>query len=132
MSMLIHYIMEDLGVSYKIVSNGRLAFDKWKLLSPKIVLMDISMPEWNGYEATKAIRDLEAKENRPRTPIIAVTAHALKRDKENCLAHDMDDYLAKPLDVGSLRDVLRKWANLKNLPQLLVAWVNFHDILSLI
>ena len=119
--MLIQYIMEDLGVSYKIVSNGRLAFDKWKLLSPKIVLMDISMPEWNGYEATKAIRDLEAKENRPRTPIIAVTAHALKSDKEKCLAHDMDDYLAKPLDVGSLRDVLKKWANLKNLPQLLVA-----------
>ena len=79
------------------------------------------MPEWNGYEATKAIRDLEAKENRPRTPIIAVTAHALTSDKENCLAHDMDDYLAKPLDVGSLRDVLRKWADLKNLPQLLVA-----------
>ena len=111
--MLIQYIMEDLGVSYKIVPNGRLAFDKWKLLSPKIVLMDISMPEWNGYEATQAIRACEAKDNRPRTPIIAVTAHAMARDEKSCLDNDMDGYLSKPLAIGKLRDMIAKWTDLK-------------------
>ena len=105
--------MEDLGVSYKIVPNGRLAFDKWKLLSPKIVLMDISMPEWNGYEATQAIRACEAKDNRPRTPIIAVTAHAMARDEKSCLDNDMDGYLSKPLAIGKLRDMIAKWTDLK-------------------
>ena len=57
--MYIKYALEDLGVSFKIVPNGRAAVDKWKLLSPKLILMDISKPELNGYEATAAIRDIE-------------------------------------------------------------------------
>ena len=81
--MFIRYIMEDMGLSFKIVPSGRLAVDKWKLLNPKIILMDISMPDWNGYEATKAIRALEVTLKRPRTPIIAVTAHALKGDRQD-------------------------------------------------
>ena len=110
--MFIKYIMEDMGVAYKVVANGRLAFDKWKLLSPKMVLMDISMPEWNGYEATKAIRDCEAKENRPRTPIIAVTAHALTSDKQKCLDNDMDDYISKPISVAKLKTLIAKWTDI--------------------
>ena len=108
--------MEDMGLSFKIVPTGRLAVDKWKLLNPKIILMDISMPDWNGYEATKVIRDLETQLNRPRTPIIAVTAHALKGDKQDCLDNDMDDYISKPIAIDGLKDMLAKWANINDLP----------------
>ena len=107
--MYIKYALEDLGVSFKIVPDGRIAVDKWKLLSPKLILMDISMPEMNGYEATEAIRALEEKRQLPRTPIIAVTAHSLKGDEQKCLEHDMDDYLSKPLAIASLKTCLETW-----------------------
>lgn len=103
------YVMEELKLSYKIVPNGKIAVDKWKLLSPKIILMDISMPEMNGYEATAAIRKLETQAGRLRTPIIAVTAHSLKGDKETCLKNDMDGYLSKPIAIAGLTDCLQKW-----------------------
>ncbi len=105
----IRYIMEDMGLTYKIVPNGRIAVDKWKLLSPKVVLMDISMPDMNGYEATKAIRKLEEKTGAPRTPIIAVTAHTLKGDSDHCFENDMDDYISKPLAISTLTQKLEKW-----------------------
>ena len=116
--MFIKYIMEDMGVSFKIVPSGRLAVDKWKLLSPRIIFMDISMPDWNGYEATKAIREWEAKLNLPRTPIVAVTAHALKGDRQDCLDNDMDDYLSKPLTISGIEDMLDKWTDMTNLSAL--------------
>ncbi|MEP6343075.1 MAG: response regulator [Maricaulaceae bacterium] len=112
--MLIKYIMEELGVSFKIVENGRLAVDKWKLLSPKIILMDVSMPELNGHEATLAIRELEAKLNRPHTPIVAVTAHALKGDKQACLDHGMDDYLSKPIAISKVTEMMDRWTNIND------------------
>ena len=115
--MFIKYIMEDMGVSFKIVPSGRLAVDKWKLLSPKIILMDISMPDWNGYEATKAIREWEVKLNRSRTPIVAVTAHALKGDRQACLDSGMDDYLSKPIIISKVRDVIEKWTNITSLTE---------------
>lgn len=105
----IKYIMEDLGLIYKIVPNGREAVDKWEKLSPKAILMDISMPELNGYEATKAIREIEKNTQAERTPIIAVTAHSLKGDREQCLENDMDDYLSKPIAISGLIEKLQKW-----------------------
>ena len=107
--MYARYVVEELGLSYKIVPNGASAVEKWKLFKPKLILMDISMPELNGYEATTAIRHFESALNRPRTPIIAVTAHSLKGVKEKCLQHDMDGYLSKPLAISSLKDCLHKW-----------------------
>ena len=102
-------LLDELGVSFKIVSNGRLALDKWKSDRPKLILMDISMPEMNGYEATQAIRALEQKTGQTPTPIIAVTAHTLKGDEERCLEAGMDDYLSKPLSIQRLTDTLIKW-----------------------
>lgn len=105
----IKYIMEDLGLVFKIVPNGREAVEKWKKLSPKVILMDISMPNMNGYEATKAIRDIEKETQSKRTPIIAVTAHSLKGDREQCFENDMDDYLSKPVAISGLVEKLQKW-----------------------
>jgi len=107
--MYARYIMEALNLRFKIVPNGRIAVDKWKLLSPRIILMDISMPEMNGYEATRKIRALEKQSGRPATPIIAVTAHALSKDKEKCLENGMDGYLAKPMAIEGLKACLKEW-----------------------
>ena len=107
--LYVSYVMDELSLKYKVVPNGKIAIDKWKLLSPKIILMDISMPELNGYEATAEIRKLEAKLGRPHTPIIAVTAHALKGDKELCLQNGMDDYLSKPISQKRIIYCLQNW-----------------------
>ena len=107
--LYVSYMMDELNLKYKVVPNGKAAIDKWKLLSPKIILMDISMPELNGYEATAEIRKLEAKLGRSHTPIIAVTAHALKGDKEVCLQNGMDGYLSKPISQNNIIHCLQDW-----------------------
>ena len=103
------YVMEDLGLRYKIVPNGKVAIDAWQRLSPRIILMDISMPEMNGYEATDAIRVIEKNDNLERTPIIAATAHAMTGDDKTCLEKGMDDYISKPLSIVKLKECLTKW-----------------------
>ena len=105
----IKYIMEELGLSFKIVPTGRAAVDYWRSENPSIILMDVSMPEMNGYEATQAIRDDEIKFDKPRTPIIAVTAHSLSGDEERCLQAGMDDYLSKPVSIVGLQSKIAQW-----------------------
>jgi len=101
-------ILDGLGVSYRIASNGRLAVELCKTLKPKVILMDVSMPEMNGLEATRAIREAELPTGQ-RIPIIGVTAHALKGDKERCLEAGMDDYLSKPVSPNKLQLKLETW-----------------------
>jgi signal transduction histidine kinase/DNA-binding response OmpR family regulator len=111
-------LMEEMGIVVETAENGRIAMDI-VTGSPRgyydAVLMDIQMPVMDGYEATRKIREFEEKQDatseqpETRTPIIALTAHALKGEKEKCLAGDMDDYLAKPLDEKDLHRVLFKW-----------------------
>jgi len=112
----IKYLLDELGLSFKIVSNGRHAVDKWKSENPKVILMDISMPEMNGYEATQAIRDLEQQSGKTPTPIIAVTAHTLTGDEDRCIAAGMDDYLSKPLSINGLTEALIKWNIIEKTP----------------
>ena len=94
-------ILNGLGLTYRIVGNGRTAVEMHRALRPKLILMDVSMPEINGFEATIAIRQAEAASGR-HTPIIGVTAHALKGDREKCLESGMDDYLHKPISPDRL------------------------------
>ena len=103
------YLMEQLGVSFKIVPNGRAAVDYWRSERPSIILMDISMPEMNGYEATKAIRSAEKTRGLPHTPIVALTAHTLKGDEEKCLEAGMDDFASKPISIVGLKSKIAKW-----------------------
>ena len=104
--LYIDYVLEDLGLNYKIVNNGAKAVESFTRLKPKLVLMDISMPIMNGYEATQRIRQIEKKTKHAPTPIVALTAHALAGDKEKCLNAGMDNYLSKPLSLTALKRIL--------------------------
>jgi PAS domain S-box-containing protein len=90
-----------------VASNGKLAVEKALGNTFDVVLMDVQMPEMDGLEACAAIRLAEQATGR-RTPIVAMTAHAMKGDREMCIAAGMDDYLTKPIDSAALRRVLRK------------------------
>ncbi|WP_315924765.1 response regulator [Mesorhizobium sp. SP-1A] len=101
-------ILSGLGLSYRIAANGRTAVEMYRALAPRLILMDVSMPEMNGYEATRAIRAIE-EAGGARTPIIGVTAHALKGDRDKCIEAGMDDYLAKPISPDRLSAKIATW-----------------------
>ncbi len=101
-------ILNGLGLSYKIAGNGPTAVEMWRSLQPRLVLMDVSMPEMNGYEAAAAIRQAEAATG-AHIPIIGVTAHALKGDREKCIEAGMDDYLPKPVSPDRLGAKIGAW-----------------------
>ncbi|MGD0908735.1 MAG: response regulator, partial [Candidatus Acidiferrales bacterium] len=103
-------LLEKRGHRISLAANGREAFDAVQNHGFDLVLMDIQMPEMDGFEATAAIRDWE-KQNGKRVPIIALTAHAMKGDKERCLAEGMDGYLSKPIDANELDALLEKYAS---------------------
>jgi len=102
-------ILEETGLNFKIVENGRLALATYKVQKPRLILMDVSMPEMNGKEATIAIRKHERERNSKRTPIVGVTAHALKGDMEECIDAGMDDYLSKPVSPNKLSLKIDQW-----------------------
>jgi signal transduction histidine kinase/DNA-binding response OmpR family regulator len=101
-------ILDGLGLSYKIAANGRTAVEMYRSFKPRLMLMDVSMPEMNGYEAARAIRQIENATG-ARTPIIGVTAHALKGDREKCIEAGMDDYLPKPVSPDRLGRKIGAW-----------------------
>jgi CheY-like chemotaxis protein len=101
--------LQGMGVNHELAINGREAVTKWSELRPDIVLMDVSMPELNGLEATAEIRAIEARDGLAPTPIIAVTAHTLKGDEDRCLAAGMDDYMSKPISPEKLAAMIERW-----------------------
>jgi two-component system, sensor histidine kinase and response regulator len=104
--------LRNLGYSADVVANGRDALVALRCRSYALVLMDAQMPELDGIEATKCIRDAQRNGdvNIPAyLPIIAMTANAMSGDRETCLAAGMDDYLAKPVKPAALRDVLARY-----------------------
>jgi two-component system sensor histidine kinase/response regulator len=97
-----------LGYAAEIADDGVAALRMWQSKHYGIVLTDCHMPEMDGFELTAALRQAEASGGR-HTPIIAITANALKGEAERCRAAGMDDYLAKPMPLALLRDMLTKW-----------------------
>ncbi|MCB1453985.1 MAG: response regulator, partial [Rhizobiaceae bacterium] len=101
-------ILGETDLRFELVSNGRLAVEAYKKQQPRMILMDVSMPEMNGLEATGAIRELEATSG-THVPIVGVTAHAFKGDRERCIEAGMDDYLSKPISPKALLDKVKAW-----------------------
>jgi hypothetical protein len=102
-------MLQGIGVSMKIASNGQEAIDLLPLETFDLVLMDCQMPIMDGFEATASIRQREASLGLPAMPIIALTANAISGDREHCLAQGMDDYLSKPFSQAQLYEVLARW-----------------------
>ena len=95
-------VLAPLNAEVVLVADGEACIEAWKASQFDIVLMDIHMPGMDGVEAAQAIRALEAAEDRPRTPIVAVTANALAHQVEGYLAAGMDGHVAKPIEVTKL------------------------------
>ncbi len=99
-------LLEEVGMVVTVASNGKKAVDRVNTLQFDGVLMDIQMPEMDGFQATKAIRkDVRFKD----LPIIAMTANAMQGDREKCLDSGMNDYVGKPIDPKELYKSLIKW-----------------------
>ncbi len=114
--LLAQKIMQRFGIKHiELVNNGREAVALYKSARWDIILMDCQMPEMSGYEATQCIRGIEASAG-GHVPIIAMTANAMVGDREKCLACGMDEYVSKPLDIESLRDMMNQWIVLKAIP----------------
>ncbi len=106
---VVQQMLEGLPIELRIADNGRLALESYREEGADIVLMDVSMPEMDGYEATRSIREFEAGIAGRRVPIIGLTAHVMENDRKRCLDAGMDDYLPKPIALNPLRDMLFKW-----------------------
>ncbi len=102
-------ILKKLGLRADAVANGAEAIRSLETLPYDLVLMDVQMPEIDGLEATRHIRDPRSAVRRHGIPIIAMTAHALQGDRERCLDAGMDDYVTKPVSVRALTEALERW-----------------------
>jgi len=106
-------MLEKLGLKADIVENGAKALQAIRETAYPLILMDCQMPEMDGFEATREVRLWELSQCLTRTPIIAMTAHAMPGDRERCLQSGMDDYLSKPISLASLEAVISPWMNLQ-------------------
>ena len=93
--------LEKRGHTVVVAESGRQALDAWRKQPFDLILMDVQMPEMDGFEATALIREQE-KSGAKHVPIIAMTAHAMVGDRERCLAAGMDDYVSKPINTTDL------------------------------
>lgn len=100
--------LEKAGYSVDRVENGKEAAEAATKKGYDLILMDIQMPEMDGCDATKRIREIEGNEK--HTVIIAMTAYAMTGDREKCIGAGMDDYISKPVDPQALLKMIKKWA----------------------
>ena len=104
-------ILKKKGHSCDIACDGNLAIDMFLGMKYDLILMDVQMPNMNGYDATIEIRKIEKERSRVKTPIYAFTANAVAGEKEKCMEVGMDGYLSKPMNIVELNEVLTKFSN---------------------
>jgi PAS domain S-box-containing protein len=102
-------ILRRLGLTADAVANGREAVEALRSIPYDLVFMDVQMPEMDGLEATRAVRSARSGALSRSVPIIAMTAHAMQGDRQRCFDAGMDDYVAKPVTLDVLAQVLEKW-----------------------
>ncbi|MGL4207790.1 MAG: response regulator, partial [Candidatus Adiutrix sp.] len=102
-------ILEKMGHQVDIANNGLEALEALKVKNYDLVFMDCQMPVLDGYQATGMLRNPVNDVFNPKIPVIAMTAHAMTGDREKCLAAGMNDYIAKPIKINHLRDILNRW-----------------------
>ncbi|MCH8475234.1 MAG: PAS domain S-box protein [Opitutales bacterium] len=107
-------LLHKLKIETKTVENGEEALAALRKKPFDLVLMDLQMPVMDGLTATRKWREIEVKENRPHTPIVAMTAYAMQGDRQKCIQAGMDNYLTKPVSMETLCRVLTR--HLENLP----------------
>jgi len=100
--------MSEYNIQVSLCSNGKSAVKACKKTNFDLIFMDIQMPDIDGVEATRRIRKI--KDSNKRMPIIALTAHAMKGEKERLLKQGMDDYLTKPVSQEELENMIKKWS----------------------
>ena len=98
--------LAKVGFQVQEAENGRVALEAFPGLQPDLVLMDVLMPEMDGLEATKLIREIGKNKE---TVIVALTANASLEDKEKCREAGMEDFMSKPFELEELDALLRKW-----------------------
>lgn len=101
--------LEKYGCSVETARNGRIAIDRIKDNKFDIIFMDVQMPEMDGLTATSQIREIEAQKLLSRVPIVALTANAMRDDREKCIEAGMDDYIPKPIRKHQIGEMLDKW-----------------------
>ena len=108
--MVIANMLERLGLQIHMVHDGQEALDQLMAgLKPQLIFMDVEMPVMDGYTATQCIRQRERRESAPRCPIIALTANAFDADRRAALDAGMDDFMAKPISLPTLKHTLARW-----------------------
>ncbi len=102
-------ILMKLGLKVDVAANGVEAIKALETFPYDLVLMDVQMPEMDGFDATRAIRNPQSRVLNQQVTIVAMTAHAMQGDREKCVQAGMDDYLTKPIERQALIAVLKKW-----------------------
>jgi len=102
-------MLDKFGLDIDVVDNGEQAIDALVQVAYDLVFMDCQMPVMDGYEATRRIRDPQTGVKDSKVPIVAMTANAMKADREKCLAAGMNDHIAKPVDPSRLERALLQW-----------------------
>ena len=107
--LVVKTMLKGANVELTFANDGAEAIKLYQEIGPDMIFMDMSMPEMDGVEATKWIRDLESEQGNSQCPIIALTANAMVQDRERCELAGMNDFLAKPIKKQQLLDSLKKW-----------------------
>lgn len=109
--LVVKTMLKGANVKLTFANDGAEAVKLYQELRPDMIFMDMSMPEMDGVEAAKWIRDIEKEEGTPECPIVALTANAMAQDRVRCEEAGMNDFLAKPIKKAQLMDALHKWSD---------------------
>ncbi len=106
---MMFYTLKRVGLSTDMADDGKMAIDMAKSLQYDLILMDIMMPEYDGYEATRIIRRHEAEDGFKRAFIVGLTSNVYDGERAKCIEAGMDEYLPKPFDVDRFMDMMRQY-----------------------